>query len=179
MAQGIPKHILEKAKNVKAIFFDVDGVLTDGSITYSTDGEELKSFNVKDGQIVKHLKINGIVVGAITGRSSSVVERRCKELQLDFFEQGVKDKWEVTKSKMEVHNLENNEVCYIGDDIIDLRVIKNVGLGIAPKDALEYIKAEADYTSSKEGGKGVLREVGDLVLESKGQLKMVIGEYLD
>ncbi len=175
--QDIPNHIVEKAKLIRAIFFDVDGVLTDGSITYSSNGEELKSFNVKDGQIIRHLKENEILVGAITGRSSEAVRRRCEELDLDFFEQGVRDKWSIVEEKLTIYNLAADEVCYIGDDIIDLRVMKNVGLGIAPNDALDYVKSESDYISSKEGGKGVLREVGDLVLESKGLFSQVLESY--
>lgn len=173
----LSNELASKARKIKAIFFDVDGVLTDGSITYSSSGEELKSFNVKDGQIVKHLKQHAIIVGAVTGRSSEAVRRRCEELKLDFFEQGVKDKWALVQDKMTIYNLDNEDVCYIGDDIIDLKTIMKVGLGVAPNDAPYYIKAQADYVTQKNGGRGVLRETADLVLETKGLLEEVLKEY--
>lgn len=172
--KNISPQVIAKAKKVKALFFDIDGVLTDGSITYSEDKEELKSFNVKDGQIIKYLKKEGIILGAITGRSSKAVERRCKELNLDFFEQGVADKWELVQQKALAYHLTPEQIAYIGDDIIDLKVINKVGFGVAPKDALEYVKESADFISSKNGGKGVLREIGDIILDSQSKLSKII-----
>ncbi|HNP17787.1 MAG TPA: HAD-IIIA family hydrolase [Fulvivirga sp.] len=171
---GIAPNIIEKAKNIKAIIFDVDGVLTDGAITYTNSGDEIKSFNVKDGQIISHLKKAGIVVGAVTGRSSELVKRRCEELKLDFCEQGVSDKFQLISLLVVKFNLTLNEVAYIGDDIIDLRVIKHVGLSAAPNDALSYVKDEADLITKLDGGRGVLREVADIVLAAQGILGSII-----
>jgi len=175
----IDSSVLAKAQNIRALFFDIDGVLTDGSITYSEDKEELKTFNVKDGQIIKHLKADGIILGAITGRSSKAVERRCKELKLDFFEQGVSDKWALVQKKAIEYALNPSQIAYIGDDIIDLKTITEVGLGVAPADALAYVKEKADFVSLKNGGKGVLREVGDLILDAQGKLEGMIKEFLN
>ncbi len=172
--KGIAPNIIKKAKNIKAIIFDVDGVLTDGSITYTNSGDEIKSFNVKDGQIISHLKKAGIIVGAVTGRSSELVKRRCEELKLDFCEQAVSDKFQLINQLVDNYNLTLNEVAYIGDDIIDLRVIKRVGLGAAPKDALSYVKDEADLITKLDGGRGVLREVADIVLAAQGILGRII-----
>ena len=175
---SIDKKVLDKARNIKALLFDVDGVLTDGSLTYSGNTEEYKTFNVKDGQIIKHLKENGIVVGAITGRSSVAVNRRCEELKLDFFEQGVSDKYALIDQKLKTFNLKWDDVCYIGDDIIDLKALKAAQLSACPMDALEYIKTEVDYICMKDGGKGVVRELADIILQAQNKLEKVINSYL-
>ncbi|QSE96827.1 KdsC family phosphatase [Fulvivirga lutea] len=178
LLKNIPSNIISKAEKIKALFFDVDGVLTDGSIIYTNSGDEIKSFNVKDGQIIKHLKEAGIKVGAITGRSSDLVKRRCEELKLDFCVQGVSDKLAVVKEKMEDFGLQPDQVAYIGDDIIDLKVILEVGLGVAPANALDYVCDKADFVSSKDGGKGVLREVADMILAAQGKFDDIMKNCL-
>ena len=178
LIKNVDSQVIKTAQQIRALFFDVDGVLTNGSITYSEDDRELKSFNVKDGQILKYLKSSGIVIGAITGRSSKAVQRRCAELKLDFFEQGVADKWTVVQAKAHEYGLDYHEIAYLGDDLIDLRTISEVGLGVTPLDALEYIQSHADFISSKRGGDGVLREVGDLILDSQGKLEIILKEHL-
>lgn len=172
------KDVIEKAKNIKALMFDVDGVLTDGKIIYTNSGDEIKAFNVKDGQIIKHLKASGIIVGAITGRSSELVKRRCEELKLDFYYQGIHNKREVFEQVCEKNGLQKNEVAYIGDDVIDLGILSQCGLAVAPADAVSYIHEYVDVTSEKAGGEGVVREIGDLILHSKGLLEGVIMSYL-
>lgn len=169
-----PKVILKKAKDIKAIFFDVDGVLTDGKLMYVNDGSEIKSFHVKDGQIVSHLKKAGLVLGAISGRESEAVSRRCAELKLDFCHQGIVDKAEVCKKLMDHHHLKARQVAYIGDDINDLGVFGLVGFCVCPSDAMPYIKSRADWVTFVKGGEGVLREVGDLILAVRGVLEKVV-----
>lgn len=167
------------AKHIKAIVFDVDGVLTNGGIIYTNSGDELKIFNVRDGQIIKHLKRNDIILGAITGRTSALVARRCQELDLDFFYQDVKDKFAVYEEVIKKYELEEVQVAYIGDDIIDLKPLKYCGLGIAPADAPEYVKTYADVVTDARGGEGVLREAADFILASQGLLRGVIENYLN
>lgn len=169
--------LIKRAASIKALIFDVDGVLTNGAIIYSNSGDELKEFNVKDGQIIQHLIKNDIVVGAITGRASALVERRCIELKLDFFFQGIKNKYECLMEELEKHKLNLEEVAYIGDDIIDLKIISKCGLGVTPSDALVYVKEEANLVTKSSGGNGVLREVGDLILASKGLLKEIVENH--
>lgn len=173
----LDKALIEKLQKIKAIFFDVDGVLTDGSIIYLGDKEEIKSFNVKDGQILKHLRENGIKIGAITGRSSDAVKRRCEELKLDFFGQGISDKYQFIDERLSEMGMKWEEVCYIGDDIIDLKALKMSAFSAAPEDALEYIKSEVDYVCNKKGGHGVVREVADMVLHAQGKLENIIRRY--
>lgn len=181
MEQVLSKYsaeIIQKASRIKLLAFDVDGVLTDGRIIYSEKGDEVKAFNVKDGQIIKHLLAAGIKVGAVTGRSSELVKRRCLELKLDFCEQKVDNKGKVLAGIINKYHLKWGEVCYIGDDIVDMEVVSKTGLGACPIDAMEYIKTRADLISLKRGGEGVVREVGDLILASQGLLDEIIKGYL-
>jgi 3-deoxy-D-manno-octulosonate 8-phosphate phosphatase (KDO 8-P phosphatase) len=172
------QEVVLQARNIKAIIFDVDGVLTDGGIIYDNHANEFKKFNVKDGQIIKHLKAQGIILGAITGRNSPVVQRRCEELKLDFHHHGIKDKLGLFQEILQEYDLQSEEVMYIGDDIIDLGILKSCGLGVCPEDAKPYVKAHADLVTFAAGGKGVLREAADLVLAAQGYLEKVIASYL-
>ena len=169
-----PKTLIRRAADIKAIFVDVDGVLTNGKIIYDSEGRELKMFNVKDGQIVNHLKKAGIVVGVISGRDSVAVAKRCHELKFDFCHQGILDKSEVFKKLTAFHKLKKKEVIYIGDDINDLGPFKLSGLAICPADAPVYIKSIVDLSTLAKGGGGVLREVADLVLAAKGILSKIL-----
>jgi 3-deoxy-D-manno-octulosonate 8-phosphate phosphatase (KDO 8-P phosphatase) len=165
---------LGKAKKIKAILFDIDGVLTDGGIIYDDNGVEYKRYNVKDGQIISHLKRLGFVVGAITGRESDVVKNRCNELKLNFHKHGVKDKlveFEVFKQEF---NLQDDEIAYIGDDIIDLSILVRCGLSATPNDARVYMKDNVDIVTNTKGGEGVFRDIADYILESQELLEELI-----
>ncbi|WP_222718683.1 HAD family hydrolase [Algoriphagus sp. AK58] len=166
----VPEEVFEKAKTIKVLITDIDGVLTDGGIIYDDLGTEYKKYNVKDGLIVQHMKKAGFLVGAITGRASQVVENRCEELRFDFHYHGVKDKFKKLSEVLETMELTLEEVAYIGDDLIDLPVLSKVGLAVAPSDALPYIKSAVHYISPLAGGKGVFREFSDILLHAKGQL---------
>lgn len=170
--------VIDKAKKIKVLIFDVDGVLTDGKIIYDNNGVESKTFNVKDGQIIKHLKEAGVLVGAITGRSSEIVTKRCEELKLDFHYQGAHNKPEVFIQVCEQYGVQKDEVAYIGDDIIDLGILSQCGLAVAPADAMRYVQDHVNLVSEKRGGDGVVREVGDLILDSQGLLDDIVRNYL-
>ncbi len=161
---------VKKAAQIKAIFFDVDGVLTNGRIVYDDSGREIKSFNVKDGLIIAHLKKEGIITGAISGRDSAAVSKRCAELKVDFCHQGIMDKGEVCRKLMAHYKLKAKQVAYIGDDINDLPVFREVGFSVCPADAIVYLKEKADLVTYTKGGQGVLREVADLVLAAQGKM---------
>lgn len=175
--ESVSADVLARAKEIKLLITDIDGVMTDGGIIYDNEGMELKKFNVKDGLIVKHLRDSKILVGAITGRNSPVVENRCEELKFDFHYHGVKNKGAKLKEVLETLEIDFSEVAYIGDDLIDLPILSQVGLAVAAKDAMEYIKPTAHFVSNFEGGKGVFREVGDLILHAKGLLIPIIQSY--
>lgn len=176
LLERYPKSLVKKAAQVKALFFDVDGVLTDGKIIYDESGKEIKSFNVKDGQIIAHLKKAGLIVGAISGRESAAVSKRAAELKLDFCHQGIVDKQSVFLKLVEFHELKKKEVIFIGDDINDLGILKITGLPVCPADAPFYVRNFAAMVTQAKGGQGVVREVADLVLAAKGYLgKLIAG----
>lgn len=167
------KSIQKKAAHIRALFFDVDGVLTDGKITYDDAGREIKSFNVKDGYIIAHLKQAGIVVGIITGRESGAVAKRAAELRLDFCHQGIVDKRVVVEKMAAFHKLKKKEIAYIGDDLNDLPTLAAVGLAVCPADAMAYIKTQTHFVTFARGGDGVVREVADLILAAQGKLDKI------
>lgn len=172
--KDISPEILAKAKQIKAIIFDVDGVLTDGGIIYDDKGVEYKRFNVKDGQIIKYLKKYQILTGVITGRDSQVVRNRCNELKIDFHHHGIENKIETFNSILETHGLKASEVAYVGDDINDLPILVRCGLSATPADGHKALKERVDIVTSLKGGEGVLRELADYVLESQGYYDEII-----
>jgi 3-deoxy-D-manno-octulosonate 8-phosphate phosphatase (KDO 8-P phosphatase) len=172
---GYSKEQIKKAASLKAIFFDVDGVLTDSRIIYDESGKEIKNFNVKDGQIISYLKKAGIVVGAISGRESATTANRCAELKLDFCHQAILDKAKTFQKLVDHYQFKNREVAFIGDDINDLPVFRLAGLSACPADTFDYIKEQVDLVTNAKGGRGVLREVADLVLAAKGEFEKILG----
>lgn len=170
----VPEEIFERAKTIKVLITDIDGVMTDGGIIYDDLGTEYKKYNVKDGLIVQHLRKAKILVGAITGRASQVVENRCEELKFDFHYHGIKDKGKKLAEILQTIEVSMEEVAFIGDDLIDLPILANVGLAVSPADALPYVKLYSHYVSPFDGGKGVFREVGDILLHARGQLLPLI-----
>jgi 3-deoxy-D-manno-octulosonate 8-phosphate phosphatase (KDO 8-P phosphatase) len=153
---------------IKAILFDIDGVLTDGSIVVGDDGLEIKSFYVRDGQLIRFMQQMGIVFGAISGRNSTAAEKRMKDLKIDFVRLGQKNKREAWKSFLREFSVSAEKVIYIGDDVIDLPLLQKAGISVCPGDASKWVKPYCDLITSSKGGKGVLREVIDLVIEKNG-----------
>ena len=158
----------EKAASIRLLILDVDGVLTDGHITMNERGEEVKSFNVKDGLGLKILMSTGIEVIIITGRKSMVVEHRAKELGIDEVWQGIKDKKVLCKRIIGEKGLKKEEVCCIGDDLPDLAMFMEAGLRIAVADGVEEVREKADLVTKKKGGYGAVREACEWILKSKG-----------
>jgi 3-deoxy-D-manno-octulosonate 8-phosphate phosphatase (KDO 8-P phosphatase) len=167
---------IKKAGQIKAIFFDVDGVLTDGKITYDESGKEFKSFHGRDERIMLYLKKAGIIVGIISGRESPIVSKRAAELKLDFCHQGIIDKLATFEKLVSFHKLKKKQVAYIGDDIDDVGVLKVTGLAACPSDAPEYIRDKVELVTRAKGGQGVVREIADLVLAAQGGLDKVLRE---
>jgi 3-deoxy-D-manno-octulosonate 8-phosphate phosphatase (KDO 8-P phosphatase) len=174
--KGATPEILSKATHIKLLITDVDGVLTDGGIIYDDNRVEYKRFNVKDGQIVQYLRSNGIKVGVISGRNSQVVRNRCEELKFDFHFHGIEEKALQLEKVLLETGIGYEECAFIGDDIWDLPILTKVGLSAAPADALPYVKEKVDFVSALSGGQGVFREVGDLILVSKGLLDPIISQ---
>ncbi len=174
-----PDKIVQKAQRIRALVTDVDGVLSNGGIIYDGGKEEWKQFNVKDGQIVKPLRENAVIVAAITGRNSPVVKRRLEELNFDYHIHGKLDKINYFEEILSIFEIKAEEVCYIGDDLTDIPCLKAAGLGVCPADGIEYVKDYADFISTKNGGEGIFREIADLILASQGKLENVVQQYLE
>ncbi|MBL0744047.1 KdsC family phosphatase [Chryseolinea lacunae] len=168
------KEQVKRAGNIKAIFFDADGVLSDGKIIYDENGKETKNFSVKDGFIMNHLKKAGILTGIISGRDSGATAKRAAELKLDFCHQGIIDKASVFEKLVKHYKLKMKEVAFIGDDINDLPVLRLAGLSVCPNDTFEYVKQEVDVVTRAKGGEGVVREVADLVLAARGEMEKIV-----
>jgi 3-deoxy-D-manno-octulosonate 8-phosphate phosphatase (KDO 8-P phosphatase) len=170
--------IMEKAKKIKMVIFDVDGVLTDGSIIIDGEGNELKRFNVRDGHGIKALQKAGIKVAIITGRESKVVSVRADELGIEEVHQKIFKKSAVYESLLVKYDLKNEEVAFMGDDIVDSELLKRVGLPAVPADADENVMELAEFISAKNGGRGAVREFVELILKSSGKWDSVSGETI-
>lgn len=157
------------AKSLRLLALDVDGVLTDGRITYGNAGEELKSFSIKDGLGIKLIQQAGVEVAIITGRRSDIVERRARELGIGIIVQGREDKLAALKELCAQRALDLQHCAYMGDDLPDLGAIVAVGLGLTVADASRAVAEAADWQSSLPGGRGAVREACDCILEARDQ----------
>jgi 3-deoxy-D-manno-octulosonate 8-phosphate phosphatase (KDO 8-P phosphatase) len=168
----------EKFTNIKLLLLDVDGVLTDGKITYTDAGEEIKSFNSKDGLGIRLLMDSGIKVGIITGRKSDALTHRCKNLGITLLYDGIKDKLTAFNAILEKNKISASETAFAGDDLPDLPVMKQAGLSICPADAPSYIQDHSDFVTIQKGGKGAVREICDEILKAQGKWELIIDTYL-
>lgn len=167
--------IRERLNKIQLVVSDCDGVLTDGGLYYAESGMELKKFNVLDGMGFLMLKENGIKTGIITGEKNPLVINRARKLQIDFLILDTKDKYgNLCKICKEI-GISISEAVYIGDDVFDVPAIQKCGFGVAPADALSYVREKADYVTEKAGGKGCFREIADLILKAKG-INLLEGE---
>ena len=165
------------AKKIKLMIFDVDGVLTDGKLYFSNNGEESKAFNSKDGLGIKMLLTVGIEVAIITGRKSTIVARRARELGIKHLYQGQVTKLAAFNELVEQLQVNKSEVAYMGDDINDIPVLQQVGLSVAPQDALEYVQQQASFITSKAAGHGAARQVCDLLLQAQDKWQQALATY--
>lgn len=160
--------IEEKAIRVKAILFDVDGVLTDGKIHISENGEEYKSFNTLDGFAIKLLYKFGIKTGVISGRRSKALEHRLEELNITYNYLNTEHKLEALRDFMRSTGLKSEEIAYIGDDLPDLPVLNECGLSFAPRNGASDVISRVDQVTENPGGNGAAREAIELILKSQG-----------
>lgn len=164
---------------IKLLILDVDGVMTDGRITYDNNGGEIKSFDVKDGHGLKLLQRAGIKVGIITGRKSAVVERRAAELDIELLYQGVRDKRLPFNEILDKQSLLPEEVAYVGDDVVDLPVMRRVGFAATVADAVDDVKPFAHLVTKRDGGRGAVREICDFLLKESGRWAAVANRYFE
>lgn len=175
--KDITDEIFEKAKKVKFLILDVDGVLTSGGIVSDNENNELKIFNVKDGHGIVMLHKSGINTGVITARQSRAVERRMKELGIKEIHQGVREKLKTFNEIVEKYSLKKQEIAAMGDDIVDLSILSRAGFSVAPQDAHEEVKKRVHYVTEHKSGQGAVRELCDIVLKAKGVMDKFIDEY--
>lgn len=171
------KGLLEIAKGIKLLILDVDGVLTDGGIILDNEGNEFKTFHVRDGHGIKMLMRSGIIVAVITGRDSKVVARRARELGITEVYQKCFDKKVAFRQLIEKYSFKPQEVAFIGDDIVDIPLFKRTGFSIAVADADDDAKAAAMMVTKNSGGKGAVREVCDFLLKAKGLWEGIVDGY--
>ncbi|MDO5581120.1 MAG: HAD hydrolase family protein [Planctomycetia bacterium] len=170
--------IEKKCQPIRAILSDVDGVLTEGSLFFIPSGEEIKCFNIRDELGIRLWQKAGHQFGLISGRSSHLVQFHADDLGLAFVRQGVRDKRKMLEKIMESASLTPEEVCFIGDDFPDLSAMKRAGIGATVADAPEEIRKEADWISTKQGGKGAVRELIEMILKAQNCWNTVIQNYL-
>lgn len=169
----------EKLTRIKMLLLDVDGVLTDGRVIINDSGEETKAFDVRDGHGLKLLQRAGLEIGIITGRSSRVVAHRMSELGIELVYQGVKNKLEPFDEILERFQLSPQQVAYVGDDVVDLPILRRVGFAATVADACPDLFDLVDFVSSRPGGRGAVREICEMLLKAQGRWVELTRRYFD
>jgi len=171
------KNLREKLLNIKMLILDVDGVMTDGRVIMDDSGREIKNFDVRDGHGIKLIQRYGIKVVLLTGRKSEVVKYRARDLEIKEVYQKVFNKKEVLSKILRKNKLDPSEVAFIGDDFIDIPVLKAVGFSAAVADALDIVKKTVDYVTQNKGGRGAVREVCEMLLQAQGKWPEIAAKY--
>lgn len=171
--------IREKAADIRLIVFDVDGVLTDGSLYIGDDGQEYKAFHSKDGHGMVMLQQSGVEIAIITGRSSEVVRIRMSSLGIQRVYQGKREKLPAYEELKQITGFSDGQIAYVGDDVVDLPVMTKVGLAIAVQDAHSLTKQHAHWVTPSDGGRGAAREACELIMDAQGTLQSALQHYLD
>ena len=177
MTDKVPSSVIKAAKKIKLLLLDVDGVLTDGRLYYGNNGEEMKAFNIQDGLGIKLLQRAEVQVGIITGRVSTLLERRATELGIHPVVQGREDKLTALQELMQTMDINLDEIAFVGDDLPDLAVIRRVGLGITPANGNSALSSQAHWQTSKRGGDGAVREVAEMILCAQNKLSTILATY--
>ena len=163
-------NVSQRAKSIRLALFDVDGVLTDGNIYIDANGTELKVFNIHDGHGIRLLQHHGIDVGVITGRQTKALEYRMQDLGIKHVYQGCKDKFSVYQELLSELNLHEQQIAFVGDDIVDLQIMSRCGLAVAVANAHAFVKKHSHWQTTAAGGHGAVREVCELLLDAQGLL---------
>jgi len=173
-----PTSIERRASRIKLLLLDCDGVLTDGRLWLLEDGDEHKAFNTKDGLGLELLRRAGLRAGIITGRTSTALARRAKELGIEFLRQGNEEKLAAFEEVLRSAGLKEDEVAFVGDDLSDIPLMRRSELAVAVADAVEETRAAAHYVTQAKGGRGAVREVVEIILKSQGRWNDLVEEYL-
>ncbi len=170
--------VFEKAKKLKLLILDVDGVLTDGKLFFDNEGNEYKSFHARDGHGIKLLRQTGVEVAVISGRKSNSVALRMKSLGIEHVYQGHENKVAAFNELIELMGIRPDQAAHVGDDLLDLPIMIRVGLAIAVNDANFAVKQHADWCTVLPGGQGAVREVCDFIMQAQGHFDEVLNAYL-
>lgn len=170
--------LTSRAKLISLIAFDVDGVMTDGGLYYSDSGEEFKRFNSLDGHGLKMLRASGVEIAIITGRASRCVEARALNLGISHLYQGVENKLDAMVDLLNKLKLPRDAAAYMGDDIVDLTVMRHVGLAISVPEAPQLVREHSAYVTQRSGGHGAVREACEMIMSAQGTLDAQLAPYL-
>ncbi|MFH1877842.1 MAG: HAD hydrolase family protein [Candidatus Omnitrophota bacterium] len=177
MLEKYSAEVIERAKNIRLLVLDVDGVMTDGRLVYGNYGDEIKNFDVNDGLGIFMVRRSGIKCVVLTAKASRVVTKRAKQLRIDKVYQNFHYKIEALKKICGKFKVREDEICFVGDDLIDIPVLKRVGLAVCPLNAMEEAKSFSHFITRKKGGRGAVREVCDLILKAQGSWDKVTAAY--
>ena len=177
-AMASTESAVEKAKKIKLLILDVDGVLTDGRLFFDTEGNEYKSFHARDGHGIKLLRQTGVDIAVISGRKSSIVSLRMQTLGIDLVYQGHENKRSAFTEIIEKTGVTPEQTAHVGDDLLDLPIMVRVGLAIAVNDANFAVKEFADWCTTLPGGQGAVREVCDFIMQAQGNFDDILASYL-
>lgn len=177
MVWELDDELKTKLHHVRLLILDVDGVMTDGRIIMDDEGREIKHFNVRDGHGLKILMRYGIDVVLLTGRRSRVVEHRAKDLGISEVHQAIWNKAEAFEQIRNAHGLETHNAAFMGDDIVDIPLLRKVGFSACPADACNEVKSAVDYTAVNNGGHGAVREICEIILQAQGKWAEVAARY--
>ncbi|MDD2722085.1 MAG: HAD family hydrolase [Gallionella sp.] len=170
---------MSRVKLVRLVVFDVDGVMTDGGLFLTDSGEEMKRFNSLDGHGIKMLRASGVEVAIITGRTSRCVERRAENLGITHVYQGVERKLDAMVDLLNKLNMSRDEAAYMGDDVVDLCVMRHVGLSISVPESPQIVREHSNYVTRRSGGHGAVREACELIMSVQGTLDTQLARYLE
>ena len=171
--------LLCKAARIRLLALDVDGIMSDGKLYFSAQGDELKAFNILDGLGLKQVMATGITVAVITGRKSPLTEKRMNDLGIPHLMQGREDKKVALQELVSTMDIEPDEIAYMGDDLPDLPALRYAGLGITVPNGYWLVRQNADYCTSVGGGNGAVREACDLLLTAQGKLDSALSGYME
>ncbi len=170
--------IYKRAADIRLVIFDVDGVLTDGRLYFGAQGDEYKTFHVRDGLGMNMLQASGVAIGIITARKSKAVALRMQGLGVEYVYQGQQNKLPAFEDLLKRAELDSPQVAYVGDDVIDLPIMRRVGMAVAVADAHPYVKQNSHWQTSHNGGCGAVREVCELIMKAQGTLDAQFKQYL-
>jgi 3-deoxy-D-manno-octulosonate 8-phosphate phosphatase (KDO 8-P phosphatase) len=168
----------ERLQKVRCLLMDVDGVLTDGKLHFTSDGQEFKTFDVQDGHGMAMAMRAGLMLGLVSGRPSKATEKRAADLGLKIVKQAGVNKMEMVEEIKAEHKLRDEEIAFIGDELVDLPVLRRAGFAVAVPNAVDEVKAIAHYTTKRQGGDGAVREVIEMILKARGLWETAVAKYM-